>query len=253
MKSNQFSWRDFIFGFFVGAFVIGLFAFGQLKSYMNSSLGVNSAGTTTKVDGGSVAASSETLTTYNTSVKEWNITADDGEKYHFVTPSGYYSLTDQYVASLQTYYGLTTSESNLICIGDNAQQYASKILINAAPLSKTMEIIRVLYQDDETVNLDEFTFSEAYQYMLSGKVTEDDTVQLKELDSVQSSDGTVYRVFITDRDTEYYTDDTMSATETVHSTELSAYTDTEDAIEIIIYMETFNQEQALQLLQEFID
>lgn len=253
MKNSKFSTRDFIFGIAVGLCIGLLFGFLQLKT-----LYVNQPTTTTKTEGSNQNlisnSTSETLKTYNTSVIEWNVTSTDGKTFHFKTPNGYSSMTDQYVESLLQSYGISTPEDNIVCIGDTGQQYTSTILINAAPISKVKEIVTAMYADDPAVDLDDFKYSEAYQYMLTGETPEADLgVVITELESITSSEGNTFRVFQVDRDTEYYTDDTMTDTQIIHSTELAAYSEDIDAIEILIYMQSFDMNTAVSLMTEFIN
>lgn len=254
MKSTKFSTRDFIFGIFVGGFFIAILAFFQIKDMVPANT-VMIAGN--NVSGGTQQSSQDMeqeLKVYNTRIADWEVTSSDGTTFNLKTPNGYYSLSDQYAESINQYYNITMDDSSVICVGDNSQQYNSTVLINAATLSTTKALVETMYADNADVDLSTFTYSEAYEYMVNGKEPDEESgVVLKELDPLVDSAGHKFRVYQVDRDTEYYTDDTRTETEIVHSTELVAYSGNEDALEVLVYMQTYDEETAVYILSEFIN
>lgn len=249
MKNNQFSTRDFFFGLFAGGFIVFLFVYLTGGS-INGSQPTQVANTS---ESASSEESTETMKVYNTSQLESTITSTDSS-YTLKAPDGYSSLTDQYLESLKEYYNIETDESNLYVVGNASSQYSADIMINAAPLSKTKELMHTMYDGTDT-DVDSLPLSEAYTYMTTGESpAEDSGCVLEELDQITDTQGHTYRVFQVDRDTEYYTDDTQTEKQTVHSTEIAAYTiDSDDPLEIILYMNEWDKDEAIRLLTAFVN
>lgn len=258
MKGNPINWKDFIIGVFLGAAFVSLvmvFYIPNLMIKTGGSTAVNSPGQPS----GSSNATDEPSSTiehksYVTDTKDWTITTESGETMKFYTPDGWYSLTDQYVDNLASYYNVEVDETNLVCVGNNAAQYQSTATVNMATLSKLHEIMEIMYADDENVNVDDLQYSEAYIYMTTGSLPEGvgDSYTIEEKDTIEK-DGITYRSFLVGYDTEYYTDDTKTETTTVHTDELMCYSDTKDAVEIVVYMSEWDTDEALKYLHTFIE
>ena len=258
LKGDQIHWKDLLIGMFFGialSFAVMLFYLPTLL--LNSGSGVGTA--QSRQDQGDAKESDPTSSTiehknYVTDKKEWEINTASGESLHYTTIDGWFSLSDQYVDSLASYYNIDVDETNLICIGNNAAQYSSTATINATTLSKLHEMLSIMYAGNTDVNVDDIQYSEAYIYMTTGELPEDvgDSFTIEEKDTIVSN-GITYRSFLVGYDTEYYTDDTMTETTVIHTDELMAYSDTEDAVEIVVYMAEWDTDAAVGYLRNFIE
>lgn len=246
MNKKGISWKDVFLGFFAGVALTAVIAMFTIPSIIRSSVG-----TGTQTADNTQSSSSEDigeLRQYVTTQKEWETVTSDGTTLKFYTPEGWYSLADQYNDGLTEYYGVELPADNIACVGDNTDQYKATCLINSRPLSNTSEVLSTIYKDeyDEATML----YSDTYEYMKNGTEPTDTTIE--ELESITSGDGHVYRVFLHGFDTEYYTDEEQTETTTVHTDEIISYSDTEDAVEIIMYMAEFNKDEAIAKLREFL-
>lgn len=197
---------------------------------------------------------------YNTDVKDWDITLDSGEKVKYNTPEGFYSLSDQYLDNLKTYYKVDKLKSDsLVVVGDKNTPYDSDTIINADKLSDVNDMLSQLYGDD--YKEEEVQQSEAYTYMKTGKIPDDapDNYKIDEVETVKV-DGIEYVIYEVNYDTTYEntsdstksTESTEAATSTVHTQQLACYSKTDDAMEIIVYQTKFNKDSALKYLKEFL-
>lgn len=253
MKKRPFNVVDFGLGLLLGLVIALLFANNQLSKIATGNAGTSSGDKQVSINGDSDVVST-TQKDYDTNIKDWTMTCADGTEFSFKTPENFYSLSDQYADTMTQYYGTEFSADNTVCVGDDQQQYQSSVLINASPLSNTKKVVEAVYADDDSVNVDDFKYSEAYQYILTGEMDESiENVELLELDSITTTQGKTFRVFQVDRDTEYYTDDTQTETTMVHSTELIAYSDNEDAMEVLVYMNEFDKDAGIKYLTEFLN
>ncbi len=210
------------------------------------------------------AADNETtMKNWNTDIKEWSIKTDSGEEIKLHTPDGFYSLTDQYLDSLGSYYDKDSIVSDsMVVVGDDASTYSAKTVINANRLSDTFSMLKQLYGED--FKKDEMVDSEAYTYMKTGKLPEELPLNYKidEIDTY-TVDGIEFVAYEVNYDTEYdmstdetasgsATEDTEAKKETVHTQQISCYSKTEDSVEIIIYQTDFDRDSAVKILKEFI-
>lgn len=192
---------------------------------------------------------------YETQKKQWTINTTSGEELHFTTPEDMYSLTDQYLENLASYYEMdSVTSDSMIVIGDTTTPYQSNTIINANSLSDVKAILNQVYADEEDYKSDDIIDSAAYVYMTTGEIPEDapDNFEISEVDECKSEDVT-YKVFKIEYDTTYEAEGEGEEATTVHTQQLSAYSDTEDAIEIIINQAEFNQEEGIALLHEFLN
>lgn len=193
---------------------------------------------------------------WKTDIKDWEFKTESGETVKYHTPDGFYSLTDQYLDNLSSYYSKDSIKSDsMIVVGDAISPYDSKIVINANKLSDTLNMLKQLYGDD--FKDEDMQDAEAYTYMKTGKLPDKLPLNYKieEVDTYKV-DGTEYVAYEVNYDTEYETeqdeDTKESKKETVHTQQISCYSKTEDSVEIIVYQSEFNREESLSALKEFL-
>lgn len=253
---------------------------GELKSQNGSG---DTAASKSEEDGSSTADNQN----WKTDIKEFTIKTDSGEEIKLHTPENYYSLTDQYLDNLKGYYGVDeVASDNMVVVGDAAGPYEAKTVINANTLSDTRNMLKQLYGDE--FKEDEVIDAEAYTYMKTGKLP--DTLPLNyKIDELKTYEvnGVEFVVYEVNYDTEYQTEENQTAdttgetpiegsigdekakedgesdkdeeesedkgnVETVHTQQLSCYSKTDDAVEIILYQTEFNKEEALKTLESFL-
>lgn len=245
---NKMNWRDFFAGFGAGAACVALIALLMVPSMIREAVGTKSA-TSIETEAATDEKPESELKQYNTTIKEWDVELSDSSTLHYTTPNEWFSLADQYNDGLIQYYGKELSAEGIVCVGDNKDQYNATMIINARPLSDVEEVLKTIYEDE--FNAEEMMYSSTYTYMKDG-TEPDDGSTVEELDSIVSADGHTYRIFHHAYDTEYYTDEEQTETTTVHTDELLGYSDTEDTVEIIMYMTEFDQEAGIAKLKEFL-
>ncbi len=218
-----------------------------------------------------------TVESHETDIKDWSMKLDSGEEVSYHTPEGFYSLTDQYIENLKSYYqsDSITSDS-MICVGDKDTPYDSGTVINANKLSDISNMLKQLYGDE--FKEEDVVQSEAYTYMTTGKLPEElpDNYKIDEIDTY-TVDGIEYVAYEVNYDMTYqledeetsteetpteYTDESLSqesteeSTEpsetTVHTQQVCCYSKTDDSVEILIYQSEFNRDEAVKLLKEFL-
>lgn len=248
MMHNKMNWRDFFAGFGAGAACVALIALLMVPSMIREAVGTKSA-TSAEAESTTDEEPESELKQYDTTIKEWDVELSDSSTLHYTTPNEWFSLADQYNDGLIQYYGKELSAEGIVCVGDNKDQYNATMIINARPLSDVEEVLKTIYEDE--FNAEEMMYSSTYTYMKDG-TEPDDGSTVEELDSIVSADGHTYRIFHHAYDTEYYTDEEQTETTTVHTDELLGYSDTEDTVEIIMYMTEFNQEAGIAKLKEFL-
>lgn len=200
------------------------------------------------------------LVQYNTHKTNWVMKLDSGEQLTFKTPENFYSLTDQYLESLSGYYnGNDVSSDSVIVVGDSDTPYQSKTLINCDKLSDISDMLSQLYGEDYDPS--EVIQSEAYIYMTTGKIPDNaaDNYKIDEIETFKVGD-VEFVAYEVNYDTTYKDETGKDKTEdeteiaedqTVHTQQISCYSKTDDAIEIIIYQTEFNRDEAMKLLKEF--
>lgn len=186
------------------------------------------------------------------------ITAGD-KKVTFYAPKKFYSISDQYIYNMGSYYGNTDLKSDsFYVVGDNEVSSSATTVISANTISDIKSIMKQLYGDDYSEN--SFKEAIALTYMKTGKLPKDapDNCTVDELDKIKVGDVT-YSVYEVNYDTDYKTgestdnkDDTKDETTTVHTQNICAYSDTDDVIEIMVYQEVFDKEKAVSYIKEFV-
>lgn len=189
------------------------------------------------------------------------ITTSDGEIFTYNIPEDHYNITSSYLATVAQVYGVASvSAPNLIITGDGPSVTDSKGSINASTFSNTKSIYSQIFGQDFDSLPDESVYSPAYEYILNGEIPEsaDDSYTVKEFDAIEK-DGVTYRVVSVDYDTDYteYEDadgNTIEEPEMniVHTHNLSAYSDTNDTIELIAYTADNDTDVEYQMLKDFI-
>lgn len=199
---------------------------------------------------------------YLTDLKKFSVKTTDGTNVTFHTPKDWYSLTDQYQENLQAFYANDSVEvSNMFVVGNADTTGNSTSLINAAPISEVSKVMKKVYGDE--YKEEDMLVSEAYTYMTTGKLPEElpDNYKIDELETIKVGDVS-YKLYEVNYDTTY-TDDTSNSNEegtesteaketVVHTQKIACYSDTEDPIEIIMYMAEFNKDKAISLIKEFL-
>ena len=191
-------------------------------------------------------------------MKETLFALIDGSSVTFKTPSNFYSLTDQYLDEMCEYYGVDDLPlDNIFVVGDATATNECTAMINVASLSTADDLLSSIYgeQYDSSTDLK----SEVLTYIETGALPEElpDNYYLCELDGI-SVEGITYRVFdkyYTSSYTYYEEEDTAEVdpkTIEIPYYEMVAYSDTEDPIEVIIYMVEYNKETAYRLFTEFV-
>lgn len=250
-KSYSFDWKSFFAGGWLTAMVLVLVYIFALSPDKVS---------TDVVESTEVAANVETnveQNTYNTDIKEWNLKTTSGEEIKLYTPDKYYSLSDQYLESLAEYYGLEEIKSDSIAvIGNSTSTYTSDTIINVDTISDVSNMLAQVYGEELTEK--DVVESEAYVYMKTGELPEDvpDNYTIEEVNKY-TVDGVTYTAYEVNYDTTYTNEseddtDTEAESTVVHTQQIACYSDTEDAVEIIIYQESFDRDYAITILKELL-
>lgn len=254
MNNGKMNWRDFFTGFAAGLALMALIMVCMVPGMLKDAVGSKPADakdSTEEVDSAEETEDKDEaeLKQYDTTIKDWEVTLSDSSTLHYSTPADWFSLADQYNDGLIQYYGKELPDTGIVCVGDNKDQYNATMIINARPLSQVQTVLETIYEDD--FNAEEMMYSSTYTFMKDG-TEPDDGSTVEELESIVSADGHTYRIFHHAFDTEYYTNEEQTETTTVHTDELLGYSDTEDAVEIIMYMAEFDQDAGIAKLKEFL-
>ena len=270
MKKFNFDIASFLAGVCVSTWLaIGIF-FGA-----GGSININGS---TLDDSKTASANTDdsTSTEDTTSEQKWNTSEKkhvidvDGKKLTFYTPTDFFSLTDQYLSNMGSYYGKTLKSESFYCVGNNETASAAAHVITANKLSDMSVMLKQLYGD----NYDETNVQKApaYVYMTTGKIPDNapDNYKIKEVTSLKVSDVT-FKVYETEYDQTYEVEGETSEesksgekkkdkknkkddknTEVVHYKEMCAYSDTKDTVEVVFYMNEYDKDSALKELKEFL-
>lgn len=203
-----------------------------------------------------------TVTEYDTSPKDFNITLSGNEVVKFHTPEDYYDLSEQYSNYIRSYCNLDESVKldNTVTVGDADTPAMTNVLICAAPFSDIDIRLQAIYGNE--YDAETMLESDAYMYMKTGIIPEyvPEDYNIEELDSITSDDGITYRFFkihYTDS-YEYSTGETdengeaVVATATEEINQISAYSDTEDVIEVIGCMTEWDETVLYNKMKEFL-
>lgn len=192
--------------------------------------------------------------------REAQLTLSDGSVLTFDIPDNMYNVRDDYLALVQTSYGTTEPvvSDNLIVLGDNNNVYTSKSAITATTLNDKLNIFQQIYSGSDVEIKLEDTYSPVYLFMTSGEVPETPYTNYKvtEQESVTAGDIT-YRVFVQEYDvvTTYPADGDVRLTEeevTKTVKQMIAYSDSTDAVEIIVDAENNDMDEALKMFKTFL-
>lgn len=200
----------------------------------------------------------ETVIAYQTGLRYAEFSWDNGESVRYNTPENFYSLTDQYMDGLSENYGIDLPQMDrTFIVGDAANTSACTVMINAAALSDVDSILSTLYEED--YSSDEYLYSEVYTYMKNGTLSDElpDNYKLTDYGTVEV-DGVTYHMYDKYYTTTYtyYDEEDVSETspkeQTIPNYEFVAYSDTEDPVEIILYMVDYSAETAYKYMCEFV-
>lgn len=267
MKKFNFDLASFLAGICVTTWVV-------IAVFFSAGGSININGNAVKEDASTTSTDSSTSEADEAEEKNWNTkelkkTVDvDGKKITLYAPKGYYSITDQYLANMGSYYGKTDLKSDsFYVVGNNEISSSATKVINANKLSDVKNLLKQLYGDE--YKDDEVKEAFAVTYMKTGKIPKDapDSYKIDELDKFKVN-GVTFTVYEINYDTTYdISDDGTNATEsdskskkdkdskkteTVHTQEICAYSDTEDILEIVLYQEVFDKEVALKDIKAFL-
>ena len=251
---NNFDLGSFCMGGLVSVLIcIGIYVFALRPNTAGDKVAENNEVLTTE---DSTEDSDTSAVIYNTGIKEFTVNLESGEEVTFHTPENAYSLTDQYLENLSSYYGMDSVNSDsMIVVGDADTTYASNIMLNCDILSDVTNMLSQLYGDE--FDPDSVVDSEAYTYMTTGELPEElpDNYTIEEVANY-TVDGIDYVAYEVNYDVTYVLDSDEESTESsetvVHTQEIACYSKTGDAVEIIIYQDEFNREDALSFLEEFL-
>lgn len=261
MKKFNFDLASFLAGICVTTWVV-------IAVFFTAGGSININGKTVKdVTATAKAASDSTESKDPAEEKKWNtkelkktITVDD-KKLTFHAPTGYYSITDQYLNNMGAYYGKEDLKSDsFYVVGNNQVSSSATKVINANKLSDVKNILKQLYGNE--YKEDQVKEAVAVTYMKTGKLPKDlpDNYKIKELDKIKVAGGITFTVYKVDYDTTYDLSDKDATKQTakgknkqtVHTQEICAYSDTDDIVEIVLYQEVFDKAEALKDIKAFL-
>ena len=180
-----------------------------------------------------------------------DLTLSDGSTYTFYIPEGHKYITDNYVANIMHAYDTASeiSSDNIIVTGNGDSIFNSVESISATTISSLKQLMYSLYGND--INVDDLAYSEAYTYMKTGEIpdTKLKDYSIEEVNTIVVDDVT-YKAYMVS----YYMDVEGNGNEDdyVKNEQLMCYSDTDDAIEIIVYTGDSDQEHAMDLLCTFL-
>lgn len=191
------------------------------------------------------------ITEVDNDVTTADLTLSDGSTYTYNIPEGHKYITENYVENIMQAYDTASGIScdNIIVTGNGDSIFDSVESVSATTISGLKQLMHSLYGDD--INVDDLAYSEAYIYMKTGEVPETNLIDysIEEVSKIAVDDVT-YTAY----NVGYYIDveGTGNKDDYVKSEQLMCYSDTEDAIEIIIYTGDNDQERAMELLHDFL-
>lgn len=243
--------KEFNYGSFcAGACVAFLVCIGAYVLLEHSSHTTVSSTPTEVVSGSAVDSNTgEEEKSYDTSIARHDIELSSGETMTFYTPSKYFSLTDQYLDTIGDYYDVDTVTSDtMFVVGDNADQTLADTIINMDVVSDLPNVFTQLY--GKTYTASEVGESTAYKYMKTGSIPDDaeDDYKINEIDKF-TVNGIEFRTFAVSYSNTYQDDDGND--QKVETKEIATYSNTDDAIEIVLYQTTYDEDAAVSLIHEF--
>lgn len=182
-----------------------------------------------------------------------DVEIDTGDaKITLHTPENYYYLTEQYRANMASYYQIEMKDVNMFTVGNHANTTESDILINASTINDYRYILSQLYQKDEA-DFTDADLSPAYYYFKNGEIPEaaPTNYDIKEVEKITVGDHT-YTVFFESYDIiqQYTVSENQTEKYTTHCETLTCYSDTENALEIICYVNEDKMDEGIALLKQ---
>lgn len=186
---------------------------------------------------------------YDITVSSKSVELTSGENFTFYTPSNFYSLTDQYLDSIGDYYDVDKVNSeSMFVVGDNKDQTLADTIINMDIMSDLPNVFTQLYKKDYSAK--DIEMSSAYTYMKTGEIPDsaEDNFAIDEIDTFKVGD-IEFRTFAVSYTTTY-TDENGDEKQ-MESKEVDCYSNTDDAIEIIVYQTDYDTDVAVDLIRQF--
>lgn len=263
MKKHNICWLDFFMGVLTAS-VVWLLVYAIIVTPKINAGTTTASNTTTPSVSSSVKSNDsqdtvdETVVQYQTDIQSATFHLVDKD-ISFTTPDGYYSLTDQYLASLGEYYGIETDGvENVFVVGDATNSTSCSTMLNVTPFSDLDVLLQRVYGDEYVK--EDMLYSDAYKYMTTGELAEDlpldfTLIQYPTITGTSGVEYTVYSLSYTLTYTYYDENDVAQSTPLtgyIPNYELCAYSNTEDVCEVIVSMATFDADSAYTLLCEFV-
>lgn len=188
----------------------------------------------------------------------------DGTVLKFNVPDNMYDITAVYLDVLTTSTGASTPivANNTIITGNAATISESVDSINASTFSDIYNMYVQMYGEEFMSGGIESVHTPTYTYMTTGSLPADldASYSIKEEATYKVGDVTykAYSVSYDTDTTQYYAEDGSLLPEdevvptSVNTSFLAVYSDTEDAVEIMIYERENNLDNQLRMLREFI-
>lgn len=187
---------------------------------------------------------------YDTTITSKTVELNSGETFTFHTPSGYFSLTDQYMDSIGDYYDVDVLNSDtMFVVGDNKDQTLADTIINVDIMSDLPNVFSQLY--GKTYTAEEVDKSTTYKYMTTGEIPEDaeDDYKVNEIDDFEVS-GIKFKTFAVSYSNTYQDEDGND--QVLETKEIDCYSsNTDDPIEIVMYQTNYDEEAAVKIIREF--
>lgn len=192
------------------------------------------------------------------------INTESGESIDVIIANDQYDISADYLSILAKGFGTSAeiTADNLVITGDKPSVTQSVNSINAAPFSDIFDIYCQIYGEEFEAEGVEGIWSPAYTYMKTGELPEGvpDNYIVEDYSTI-NTEGIEWKLYNVnyDTDTTQYLDasgNPLPEEEVVptsmHTQFLVAYSNTEDAIEIMCYEENNNPEVQLQMIKDFL-
>lgn len=199
---------------------------------------------------GETETETEKEKSYDTIITSKTVELNSGETFTFYTPSGYFSLTDQYLDSIGDYYDVDVLKSDtMFVVGDNKDQTLADTIINVDIMSDLPNVFSQLY--GKTYTAEEVDKSTTYKYMTTGEIPEDaeDNYKVNEIDDFEVN-GIKFKTFAVSYSNTYQDEDGND--QVLETKEIDCYSsNTDDPIEIVMYQTKYDEDAAVKLIREF--
>lgn len=183
---------------------------------------------------------------------ERNITTEDGKDITYHIPTDHYDITDSYFELLSTGTGMSITDDATVICGNTPTVADATQSVTATPYSSLYSVFTSLYGEEVLL---EDIYTPAYTLHSSGTLpTELPLNYTAEVygDTIKH-DGVTYTVYNVNYDDDQ-TDYTVAEPEEVivHVQQLTAFSDTNDVIEISVFDANADLEVEYELLKKFI-